>query len=444
MGLGSSKEVKGKPVVIIVGAGYGGVKVAKKLDKNADFNVVIIDRKNYFLHNIAMLRAVAVDDWEKKCLIPYDKVLKYGSVVQGEVISVSEDCKSIKVNGREEEIKCDYLVLATGSSYAFPAKVALPEKKDVPKMYKDLREITKKAMNISVIGGGAVGYELVVELAHYMKDTDKKFTLIHSGDKIASATNMSEKFKDRALAALAKFKNIKVMLGERVTDFGETETAEEGKNEEKDKKTKAKHMTFLAGKRTLKTQKGTEIETDLVFFCMGTKVNNASFKNLPKTAEGRLEVNDFLQIKDKTTAFALGDCADIEGKMGYFATIQADTVAKNIYALEKKKKLTAYKKQRPAMFLNTGPVGGVAQLGPLHLGDMVVRFAKAKDLFVSQYWPQLNQNIKKPTKGATEERRKKSILSLENAMNLTEEQAKEIQEKGLGNEKKIQPDQINT
>eukprot|EP00954_Amorphochlora_amoebiformis_P008133 631054-Amorphochlora_amoeboformis.AAC.1 len=74
MGLGSSKEVKGKPVVIIVGAGYGGVKVAKKLDKNADFNVVIIDRKNYFLHNIAMLRAVAVDDWEKKCLIPYDKV----------------------------------------------------------------------------------------------------------------------------------------------------------------------------------------------------------------------------------------------------------------------------------------------------------------------------------------------------------------------------------
>lgn len=48
-------------MVAIVGGGYGGVMAAKELDATNEFNVVLIDRKDYFLHNLAGLRA-AVDN----------------------------------------------------------------------------------------------------------------------------------------------------------------------------------------------------------------------------------------------------------------------------------------------------------------------------------------------------------------------------------------------
>ena len=47
-------------VVVVVGGGYGGVIAAKELDATGQFNVVLIDRKDYFLHNLAGLRASVV------------------------------------------------------------------------------------------------------------------------------------------------------------------------------------------------------------------------------------------------------------------------------------------------------------------------------------------------------------------------------------------------
>lgn len=58
MGNSSQKEVKDKPVVLVVGAGYAGNLIAKNLDKNAKFNVVLIDRKNHHVHNMAACRWV--------------------------------------------------------------------------------------------------------------------------------------------------------------------------------------------------------------------------------------------------------------------------------------------------------------------------------------------------------------------------------------------------
>lgn len=58
MGSSSSKikaRLEGAPVVVIVGGGYGGVALAKALDSQC--NVVLIDRKDYFFHNIGALRS---------------------------------------------------------------------------------------------------------------------------------------------------------------------------------------------------------------------------------------------------------------------------------------------------------------------------------------------------------------------------------------------------
>lgn len=78
---GSQDNNEKKPVVLIVGGGYAGVACAKALDKTRQFFVVLIDRKSYFLHNIATLRATVEQDITQKILVPYDRLLINGKRV---------------------------------------------------------------------------------------------------------------------------------------------------------------------------------------------------------------------------------------------------------------------------------------------------------------------------------------------------------------------------
>jgi NADH dehydrogenase FAD-containing subunit len=75
---GSQENSEKKPVVLIIGGGYGGVQCAKLLDKTGQFFVVLIDRKSYFLHNVAALRATVEQDFARKIIVPYDRLLTNG------------------------------------------------------------------------------------------------------------------------------------------------------------------------------------------------------------------------------------------------------------------------------------------------------------------------------------------------------------------------------
>ena len=80
-----------KPTVIIVGGGYGGAAAAKKLD--LDLNVILIDKKNHFFHNIGALRPCVEPKTIYKALIPYDQLLTMGAFIQGTVTKITEDMK---------------------------------------------------------------------------------------------------------------------------------------------------------------------------------------------------------------------------------------------------------------------------------------------------------------------------------------------------------------
>jgi NADH dehydrogenase FAD-containing subunit len=75
---GSQENSEKKPVALIVGGGYGGIECAKLLDKTGQFFVVLIDRKSYFLHNVAALRATVQKDFAQKMITPYDRLLTNG------------------------------------------------------------------------------------------------------------------------------------------------------------------------------------------------------------------------------------------------------------------------------------------------------------------------------------------------------------------------------
>src|ERR1700677_1236938 len=121
-----------QPTVVIVGGGYGGTAVPKALDETA--NVVLVEPKDAFMHNVAALRALVDPTWLPRIFMPYDGLLTHGRVVRDRAARVEPD---LVVTASGEEIPADYVVLATGSSYAFPAKT---DQIDAEKAQEQVRE----------------------------------------------------------------------------------------------------------------------------------------------------------------------------------------------------------------------------------------------------------------------------------------------------------------
>jgi NADH dehydrogenase FAD-containing subunit len=128
------------------------------------------------------------------------KIRNLGCVVQAEVISISND--SIQVHGRNEPIHFDYLVIATGSSYAFPGKIAEYERSVAINLYNNLQGKIEKSEKILIIGGGPVGVELAGEIATDFPSKD--ITLVHSHSTLFRPNTYKEQFYIRVQEQLEK------------------------------------------------------------------------------------------------------------------------------------------------------------------------------------------------------------------------------------------------
>jgi flavin-dependent dehydrogenase len=80
------RSQSGKPRVVVVGGGYGGVAVAKAVDATSD--VVLVEPKDAFMHNIAALRALVDPSWLSSIFLPYRGLLASGRVVRDRAVVV--------------------------------------------------------------------------------------------------------------------------------------------------------------------------------------------------------------------------------------------------------------------------------------------------------------------------------------------------------------------
>jgi apoptosis-inducing factor 2 len=119
------------PTVVVIGGGYGGVNLAKALDEDAD--VVLVEPKDAFVHNIAALRALVDPAWLPGIYLPYDRVLARGRVVRDRAYAVDAG-RVVLASGTE--LTADFVVLATGSRYPFPAKNDVPDSDDARERYR--------------------------------------------------------------------------------------------------------------------------------------------------------------------------------------------------------------------------------------------------------------------------------------------------------------------
>ena len=78
-----------RPVVVVLGGGYAGVQVARPLDDLAD--VVLVEPKDHFVHNVAALRALVDPSWLERIYLPYTGLLGAGRVIQDRAVKADAD-----------------------------------------------------------------------------------------------------------------------------------------------------------------------------------------------------------------------------------------------------------------------------------------------------------------------------------------------------------------
>src|SRR5580700_5164367 len=182
--MADSNEVA-KPTVVVVGGGYGGISVAKALDETSD--VVLVEPKDAFMHNIAALRALVDPSWLPRIFLPYAGLLAHGRVVRDRAVVVDPH-RVVTASG--EEIPADYVVLASGSRYPFPAKTDLVDAQHAQEQVRRAHQALTQADRVLLVGAGPVGIELAGEIRHVWPD--KTIVLLDVADEILGGPYLPE------------------------------------------------------------------------------------------------------------------------------------------------------------------------------------------------------------------------------------------------------------
>src|ERR1700722_6605674 len=175
----------GKPTVVVVGGGYGGTAVAMALDETHD--VVLVEPKDGFMHNIAALRALVDPSWLPKIFFPYSGLLTNGRVVRDRAVEVDPH-RVVTASG--EEIAADYVVLASGSRYPFPAKTDLVDTHHAQEQVRTTHAALSQADRVLLMGAGPVGIELAGVIRHVWPD--KAIVLLDVADEILRGPYLPE------------------------------------------------------------------------------------------------------------------------------------------------------------------------------------------------------------------------------------------------------------
>src|SRR6202171_3410730 len=327
----------GKPTVVVVGGGYGGYAVAKALD--ATTNVVLVEPKDAFIHNIAALRALVDPSWLPRIFLPYSRLLANGRVVRDRAVVVDPH-RVVTASG--EELFADYIVLATGSKYPFPAKTDLVDTHHAQEQVRRAHRALAQAERVLLVGAGPVGIELAGEIRHVWPD--KSIVLLDVADEILGGPYKPE-LKAELRRQLIEA-HVELILGSPLRQPPPTQPGELG--------------TF-----TVTTEAGTDVVADIWFRCYGV-VPNSNYLGgalIPaRRADGFIEVGPTLQVAGQTTVFAVGDISTADSKMAAFAGRQAIIVANNVNALAQgRSDLAHYKSWGVGIAVPIGPSGGSGQ-----------------------------------------------------------------------------------
>src|SRR6185503_3762712 len=300
--------------VIIVGGGFGGLKLARRLNNKPGFDVLLIDKFNYHQFQPLFYQVATAGIDASNISFPLRKAFQKSKNVRIRVTELEQvlpaENKIITATGEETY---DVLVLATGADtnffnnkqleeHAFPMKSsveALQLRFKLVQNFEDAltaknEEELQRLMNIVVVGGGPTGVEISGALAEMKKyvlpkdypelDFSKMNIFLLEGTQ-KTLGHMSEISSDRSKKYLEKL-GVKVMTGSHVKDY-------DGKN--------------------ILLQDGQTISSATVLWAAGIKGNIPDGVDKSLIARGnRIKVNRVNKVLGSANIYAIGDLAFME------------------------------------------------------------------------------------------------------------------------------------
>ncbi|WP_405625332.1 FAD-dependent oxidoreductase [Streptomyces sp. NBC_00016] len=343
--------------IVVIGGGYAGVRLAKRLDATA--RVTLVDRKEVFFHRIASLRAGVRPEWSVTPFIPYDRLLRDGRIVVGKAVRVDTDERQV-VLATGERLPYDVVVIATGADYPEPARFTGTTTEETIKSFAGHQRKIAAAEHVLVVGGGPSGVELSAEIR--LARPDARVTLAHAGAALLNSAG-SRRAGRRALAWLESH-DVEVRLDSFMSpgnDFG-----------------------------TYRDARGNIIDADLSFWATGTTPNTLWLRLAGHgdwlNAAGHIKVDRRLRVAGRPDVFAVGDVNDAtELKITPAALAQADLAAHNIRVHLRssgrhRKEPRLYRPvQRTPLIVPFGPADGLTVL-PVPGGESAVLGGRASVL----------------------------------------------------------------
>ena len=235
-------------------------------------------------------------------------------------------------------IDADYLVLATGTAYPFPAKFIESDVLVAKARLARLREALRGARAVMIVGAGPVGLELAGELSSAFPAL--KVTIVDRAQDVLTTGDYLPELRS-AIRSQLEDRGVAFELG---SPLGYLPPVDVG----------------VLAPFTVHTRAGRRIDADVWFRCYGnTPVTDYLVGDLApaRQPDGRIAVAPTLSIPGFPTVFAIGDITDIpETKRASAAIAHAHVAAAaNIRALIDGREPSAV--HEPAAELVVRPLG---------------------------------------------------------------------------------------
>jgi NADH dehydrogenase len=363
--------------VVILGAGFGGLNVARALEHYArpnEVTVTIVNRENYMLFT-PMLPEVASGSVEARHIAPAVRaILPKAAFELGEITGVDLDARTVCVRKHRNEgtstLQYDHLVVALGaetSTHAVPGArehtfpiTKLPEAvalRDVAitalenaataSSDEDRRALT----TFVVIGGGFSGVEVAGEMLAFLRAAGRAFPRIEESDirlVLVAGTDRLLKQLPQALGVRAskmlKDRGVEIVFSDEVAAID-------------------------AGGVSLKS--GARFASRCVVWSAGVQPARLTAElGLATTEDHALKVEHDLSVSGMPIVWGLGDCAHVPRRDGgaYPQTAQhalheAGALARNLLARVRGKATKPYVYRGRGMMASIGAREGLAEIG---------------------------------------------------------------------------------
>ena len=335
--------------IVIIGGGFAGLQLAKHLNNQGKYKVMVIDKMNHHMFQPLFYQVATGRIEPSNISFPFRKIFQKSKNIQFRMTEVKKIIPSEnKVIGEIGVFTYDKLVIATGCKTNFfgnqkMQELALGMKNTqeaitirnhilmtFEKMIIERKASDDGNWNLVIVGSGPTGVELAGAFSEMktnilprdyprMNFSDLNIILISSDDKPLEA--MSQESQDAAEDYLKQL-GVKFLKNERVTDYdGEV----------------------------INMASGNSIPTNNVIWAAGVTGNIIDDFNKENLVRNRYIVNRYNQVKGFDNIFAIGDIAYMETpkypqghpQVANVAINQGKNLAKN-FKKDSKKDWTEY------------------------------------------------------------------------------------------------------